>query len=348
MKAVTINAIHTPRALLSALAISLGFTSFSANAAGFAEEIYMDFSEFSGNKVVFEVSASKPESLASSKNLSVGSFFSPGTYVLNYQLGAININDAKFDDENLTSTVIEEARQEKMARFQTDRLSLSDGTFRLLSVKASIGKEVRTSEAVEFCWANRGYCYVADNSIPNLYGSVLMIRDLLASGYQETVTYDEPLTSQSLEKAGKCYIRGTNSTSATLGNGAVNNAAVIVNSRTIGYVTQPASYINQTCVTNSNRTCTAQNSFSVPNASGTANRGYQIKCPPSTKQAQECTNRAFFASEQGCAFSESTRIWGFSFKAGPAGCSANVDYSAINTVAIRTRALDKNITCEFR
>jgi hypothetical protein len=145
-----------------------------------------------------------------------------------------------------------------------------------------------------------------------------------------------------------CHIQGTNSASATKSNPEVLNQAVIVGRNTIGYVNLPYSYIRQTCVKNSNDTCSAQNSSSVPRASGSANSGYQISCPASVRDSEECSNRAFFASEQGCAFGRVQTIWGFGFKAGTVGCNANVDKSSANTVAIVARPLDKNIVCELK
>ena len=338
--------IYTHRVLLPALTLSLGFSSFSAYATGYAEGLYDDFSEFSGNQVVFEISAVKPESLASSKNFSVGSFFSPGNYVFVYRLGMINIYDAKFEDGNLTSALIEE-RQEKMTEYENDRLPMSSGTFRLLSVKARIGKEVRISEAVEFCWASKGYCYVADNSIPNLNATVDSIRKLIASGYKETVTYGDPVATQSQAKATIiCVVDGTTSKSKTRTNSATTNTAVYARRSIVGYMSYPESYVKQTCSYNSSTdTCSVSQDYSVGAVSGSANNGYQISCPTPKKDANVCGNFASFASEQGCAFGRSTSSWGFGFTAGGVGCNANVDTTSRNTVAINTRALNQSVTC---
>jgi hypothetical protein len=305
-------------------------TEFGHNENGYAERLYQDLSMFSGGKVTFVVTSTKYESLGRAGDLTVKSFITTPAHILDFTLNASTINQPQFIDINPGDAKSTEWSQ-KIADYKIGDMSLESGTMRLLSIKAKIGNDVRTSEGVEVCWSGNDNCHVVDNTISGLKSLVESIRR----------------SSQPRSKAAdyNCQIDGTTLSRRTRNFAAKSKDAIYASTK-IGTVDFGTVKLTQWCEKDTSQGCLAAQSHIALGANPRdTRRGYSVVCRPAVHQYTSCGSYSDFALERGCAYYRAGSAYKFGFQAFTVGCNAEVTRQGESIVAYATDPIDEAISC---
>ena len=150
--------------------------------AGYAETIYSEYSAGTGRSVLFSVQG---VSVGSVTDLAGKPFVDlvglPNYVVAATQVGT-EIRRAHFEPADLAALDLSDL-EATVEGFDQVGYPVELGQYRTLQVTVAIGTDVRTHQAVEFCWATLGHCAVLDPSVTSLQSLVDNRMRLAAEGW---------------------------------------------------------------------------------------------------------------------------------------------------------------------
>ncbi|MEO8672908.1 MAG: hypothetical protein ABI411_16435 [Tahibacter sp.] len=178
--------------LAAALALILAAPLSAANQEGYAERLYADYAA-AGSDVSFDVTETASGALKELSGLTLARVAGPTTYALESSEGALTLSDVKIVNDSARADSGE--ADLSIDGFDSAGWPIAEGTYRNLAIRVSVGKDVQSHNAVEFCWAAKNHCVVYDPNILFLDSIVNGQRELKASGWAPVRQYEraEPL-----------------------------------------------------------------------------------------------------------------------------------------------------------
>ncbi len=152
---------------------------------GYAETLYADYAQASGQQATFEVRTLDSGRLKQLEGKSFEQIVGTPRYQLEADETPLTLRNARFNDE--PGVIDRHELDAGVEGFDEVGLPVDLGTYRLLSVNAVVKGNVRTHQALEMCWKSQGHCVVFDPSITFLDSIVNNQRLAKASGYRVSV-----------------------------------------------------------------------------------------------------------------------------------------------------------------
>jgi hypothetical protein len=179
---------------MAALLVCGGVAQAAIANSHYAEGVYSDYAEATGNRILFEVTALQNGRLSELAGQPFGDVIkAPG-----YQIETSMVN-LDFDLPHRVSSLTKAADHQMTATvegFDKVGYPVQQGQYRLLEVKVGLGTEATTHEALEFCWPKQGHCVVLDPAVTFLDTMVQNRRRLQAEGWNVKIKL-EPVTTKS-------------------------------------------------------------------------------------------------------------------------------------------------------
>ena len=183
--------------LMSSLAVAavatIGAVSLQAvqpkPVPGYAETLYADYAQASGQQATFQIRTLDSGRLKQLEGRSFEQIVGAPRYKLEADDSPLALRNARFDD-NLT--VLDRHELDAgVEGFDAVGLPVDLGTYRLLSVSASVQGVSRKHQALEMCWASQGHCVVYDPSVTFIDSIVNNQRLAKAVGYKPLIQFEE-------------------------------------------------------------------------------------------------------------------------------------------------------------
>jgi len=193
-----------------ALAIAAGSVAFSlkavqpAPAPGYAEGIYSEYARDAGGQVVFNVRAIASGNMKALEGRPLSAIVGNPQFVIRTDQQRFKLRNARY--EEAPRNLQRHSLDAEVEGFEAVGLPVDLGSYRLLSVNASVMGKTRNYRAIEFCWASVEHCVVFDPSIEFLDSIVNNHRLAKAAGYHARVDSIEraPDPLSPTPKAGVC------------------------------------------------------------------------------------------------------------------------------------------------
>ena len=156
----------------------------------YAESIYADFAQSSGNRVSFDVRTITSGPMKQLEGSSFAQIIGEPRYSLSFE----DFRSTKIMNPGFDLSVPQIDRSELnggVEGFDVVGRPVSKGQYRSLAIQATINGQTHTHQAIEFCWASLDHCVVYDPQIEFLDSVVNNYRIAKAEGYgpriQETL-----------------------------------------------------------------------------------------------------------------------------------------------------------------
>lgn len=153
-----------------------------AVSTGFAEGVYAEYSLATGRGVLFSVQSVGAGSLATLTGKPFESIVGFPTYRVEAQQAGLDIRRPHFEAADVSTMDLSDL-EGTVEGFNKVGYPVELGQYRQLRVTVAIGSDVRTHDALEFCWASLGHCAVLDPSVTFLQSMVDNRRRLSAEGW---------------------------------------------------------------------------------------------------------------------------------------------------------------------
>jgi hypothetical protein len=173
--------------LASCLSLSAAFAAPLAKRAEYAEKIYNEYAASADDKVSFDLSVASQGRL---KDL-LGKPFSA---IINLPQRKLTASDDGFVTaghafENVQANSPELSVMNKtVADFEAIGYPVAEGSYRVLDVITTMGRDVSSHKAIEFCWKSQFHCVLLDPSIEFIDSIANNRIKLMAEGAGPTVT----------------------------------------------------------------------------------------------------------------------------------------------------------------
>lgn len=190
-------------------AMSAAHAAPLAKKADYAEKIYTEYAASSDDSVSFDVNVAAKGKLKDLAGKQFSSIITAprrklvavdnGFTTSKHAFEAADSNSGEFDDLNKT-----------VADFEINGYPVAGGTYRILDVTATVGRDSTTHRAIEFCWNKQFHCVLLDPTI-QFVDSIANTRiKLMAEGAGPKVTgipADTSATAAGLQGvAGTCGV----------------------------------------------------------------------------------------------------------------------------------------------
>ncbi len=184
---------------ITRLATALGMTLLAATAqaatTGYAEELYQDFAQAAHGQVKVSLQELRHGDLSAYADQKAALFTGVPLYTITAASSALEIESLSFNDVNMKSLYLADL-DTNLRDFDEAGFPLSGGQFRQFEVSIAIGKDARTHQAVEFCWADQGHCVVFDPNIEFLDSLVNGQRERRAQGWATTLRGEQSASAE--------------------------------------------------------------------------------------------------------------------------------------------------------
>lgn len=154
----------------------------AAGRAGYAEGVYSEYSAGTGRSVLFSVQSVGAGSVSDLAGKPFADLVGLPSYVVEATQVGTEIRRAHFVPAELDTLDLSDL-EATVEGFEKVGYPLELGRYRALQVTVTIGADVRTHQAVEFCWASLGHCAVLDPSVTFLQSLVDNRLRLAAEGW---------------------------------------------------------------------------------------------------------------------------------------------------------------------
>ncbi len=154
----------------------------SANAGGYAEAIYGEYSAATGGAIKFELATRQSGALAELKGRPLSDFLGVPNYVLQADNVALELKGLTLAPVDLKSIHLTDLAA-SVDGFSKAGFPVENGAYRLLEVSFGDDKAQRRHSAIEVCFAAQAHCVVFDPSIEFIDSEVNSIRAARASGW---------------------------------------------------------------------------------------------------------------------------------------------------------------------
>ncbi|GMU43031.1 MAG: hypothetical protein IT479_02265 [Xanthomonadales bacterium] len=195
-----------------------------AAPGGYAEGVYADYAAASTQALNFELKTLRVGSTEALRGSTMMELTGAPRYALVTEETGLKLDGARFAPVNLEEIYLDDLDM-RAEDFEKAGFPLASGQYRLLEVRATLGKATQTHTAAEFCWSEQGHCVVFDPNIDFLDSVVNNLRERRASGWAprfelEPVAGIDSLTGSAV-KARHCGLADfPNSTAASITWGA--------------------------------------------------------------------------------------------------------------------------------
>jgi hypothetical protein len=177
-----------------ALLICAGAAQAAVADGHYAEGVYSDYAEATGNRILFDVTTLESGRLSELAGQRFGDVIQASGYRietsminLDFDLPHVVTAQTKSMDHELTATAED---------FDKAGYPSRQGQYRLLEIGVGLGTEKTTHQALEFCWPKQGHCVVLDPAVTFLDTMIQNRRRLQAEGFNVKIKLD-PVTSKS-------------------------------------------------------------------------------------------------------------------------------------------------------
>ena len=169
--------------VLATVSSAAAFSARSDNGRGrYAEGVYADFAQASGEKVSFEVRTLSSGPMRRLEGRSFAELTGEPRYRLEFEeTRSSRIVDPTFAP--LAATIDRAELDAGVEGFDVVGLPVNKGVYRVLAVRTSSGGQTRDHQALEFCWKSQDHCVVYDPQIEFLDSVVGNYRIAKAEGY---------------------------------------------------------------------------------------------------------------------------------------------------------------------
>ncbi len=318
------------RTLVAAMFLATAPFIHAKSPSDYAEAIYRDYSSFSNEQAMFTVETLSQGSMANLGNRKIGDFFPLPSYVITSSEDGVTIDGAAFAKVDWNDPYLDE-RNILLSEFDSVGLPISKGQVRTLLVTAKIGADVRTHQAVEFCWADQDHCVVTDNSMPWMESVVRGIRLRKAEGWRVSVIASGNVDVSKNIGFGTCALNSTIASqnmksTATYRKPALekrktNSLGQLLYKGVIGEITGTMS------CTKVNNACQMASSSQVDGNQCSAYRGYSV-ASASKHINPETTNRGKIDAHTACSFAAPGVTAQIGFTIAGSGINASVERTA--------------------
>lgn len=150
--------------------------------SGYAEAVYSEYSAATARSVLFSVQTMSAGSVADLAGKPFADLVGLPAYTVEATQLGTEIRRPHFEPAELRAMDLSEL-EATVEGFERVGYPVELGQYRMLRVAATIGGDVRTHQAMEFCWAALGHCAVLDPSVTFLQSMVDNRRRLAAEGW---------------------------------------------------------------------------------------------------------------------------------------------------------------------
>jgi hypothetical protein len=155
---------------------------------GYAEGVYAEYSAAAGRSVLFSVRSVAAGTLAELSGAPLADVVGLPAYVVEAVQAGLDIRRPRYAPADSRTMDLSEL-EATVEGFEQVGYPLALGRYRRLLVTVAIGADLRTHQALEFCWASLGRCAVLDPSVAFLQSMVDNRRRLAAEGWGPRLMY---------------------------------------------------------------------------------------------------------------------------------------------------------------
>ena len=152
-----------------------------ANSNGYAERVYADYAAATSGRLQLTIEVTGSGEMRSLRDQRVVDLTDVPAYTLVADEKAVQLENPRFTTPATESLYLNDLAS-RVDTFESVGRPLDQGRYRLLAVRASIGSDIRTHRAVEFCWPGQRHCVVYDPNIEFLDSSVQNLHTARANG----------------------------------------------------------------------------------------------------------------------------------------------------------------------
>jgi hypothetical protein len=211
------------------LTMSAAHAAPSAKRVGYAEKIYNEYAESADDKIGFEVTVASHGKLKALAGKAFSSIIDTprrkltaednGFVTTNHAFSNVGANSAEFAD--LTKNVSD---------FEAIGYPVAEGTYRILDVVTTVGRDISSHKAIEFCWKSQFHCVLLDPSIEFVDSIANNRMMFMAQGVGPTVTTEAVNAVAKL-----ATVQGITGTCGLASNHGIKQRTVTYNARTVTY-----------------------------------------------------------------------------------------------------------------
>ena len=182
-----------PTTLILAIAASCltvsAFAAPLAKRADYAEKIYNEYAASADDKVSFDLNVVAHGKLKDLLGKPFSSILSTPQRKLVASDNGFITQDHAFQNVNATKQEYD-VLNKSVADFEAKGYPVAGGTYRVLDVITTLGRDVSSHKAIEFCWKEQFHCVLLDPSIEFIDSIANNRMKLMAEGAGPTVTFD--------------------------------------------------------------------------------------------------------------------------------------------------------------